>query len=182
MSKPMVVDLTELFVLQEAFDNYAMKKHPNATDVKKKKCAALLVEIGELMNEWRGFKFWSNDQEPRIYTVIDGEWLPGKNPLLEEFVDCLHFAVSIALDYGYGNRSEFNLHIYPADYKGIIASQMFISAETVLLYNGGTGNHAINVLGALIEMGFQLGFTFEQMVEAFRIKDAENYKRQQSGY
>src|SRR5690606_25251306 len=91
-----------------------------------KKILALQVELGELANEWRGFKFWSKDQEPRTkvkkvcetcggerYILIsesfgfdkcsdcDGKGDFGEtNPLLEEYVDCLHFILSIGLELG----------------------------------------------------------------------------------
>lgn len=79
-----------------------------------KRLLALLVEVGECANEWRGFKFWSNDQTPRNVCTLcknkefvemsddfpvtcwecDGE---GKNPLLEEYVDGFHFVLEIVI-------------------------------------------------------------------------------------
>ena len=49
------------------------------------------MEIGELANEWRGFKFWSKDQEPRSKEPLTARGKPYYNPLLEEYADVLHF-------------------------------------------------------------------------------------------
>jgi dimeric dUTPase (all-alpha-NTP-PPase superfamily) len=78
---------------------------------------ALLVEIGECANEFRGFKFWSKDQEPRTKVAIECPSCDGTgiiysescmtctggivgygNLLLEEYVDGLHFVLEIGLE------------------------------------------------------------------------------------
>ena len=43
---------------------------------------SLLVELGELANEWKGFKYWKKDKKIN------------REKLLDEFADCLHFALS----------------------------------------------------------------------------------------
>jgi dimeric dUTPase (all-alpha-NTP-PPase superfamily) len=60
------------------------------------------VELGECANEWRGFKFWSVNQIPhtsavRVPTMMeeDKEYY---NPLLEEYVDGLHFVLELGLN------------------------------------------------------------------------------------
>lgn len=49
---------------------------------------ALLVEIGELANETRCFKYWSNKPASE------------REVILEEYVDGLHFILSIGIDLG----------------------------------------------------------------------------------
>jgi len=49
---------------------------------------ALLVEIAELCNAWRGFKVWRADRSPR------------RPEMLEEYSDCLHFFASTGLMLG----------------------------------------------------------------------------------
>ncbi|MBM7607553.1 dimeric dUTPase (all-alpha-NTP-PPase superfamily) [Lysinibacillus composti] len=79
------MNLTKLFEIQAGLDYHITKEHPEQNDENRlsKKVLALQVELGECANEWRGFKFWSNDQVAR------------ENLLLEEYVDCLHFLLSI---------------------------------------------------------------------------------------
>jgi dimeric dUTPase (all-alpha-NTP-PPase superfamily) len=74
----------------------------NEPDRFNKLILALLVELGECANEWRGFKFWSVNQIPhtsavRVPTMMeeDKEYY---NPLLEEYVDGLHFVLELGLE------------------------------------------------------------------------------------
>src|SRR5699024_5544203 len=89
-------------------------------DLLDKKILALQVELGELANEFRGLKFWSENQEPNVLSYKCSEcgftrkenidcpladehyefYMIGFNPLLEEYVDCLHFILSIGNDLG----------------------------------------------------------------------------------
>ena len=61
------MNLEKLFQMQKELDARILEEHPvqEGEDRLAKKILALLVELGELANEWRGCKYWSNDQEPR---------------------------------------------------------------------------------------------------------------------
>src|SRR5690606_21703075 len=102
------MNLSKLFEMQAKLDAHIEREHPRKENEDRlvKKILALQVKLGELANEWQGFKFWSNDQEPRTKTYKSklspgGEFYRGiyeANPLLEEYVDCLHFILSIGLE------------------------------------------------------------------------------------
>jgi len=85
--------LTELFQIQKKLDERIIKEHGlEGRDLLDKKILSLQVEIGELCQNWRGFKFWSKDQEPRtkaerpVFDESIGEHVFVKvNPLLEEY-------------------------------------------------------------------------------------------------
>ena len=65
----------------------------------KRKMLALLVEIGELANETRCFKYWSNKPASE------------REVILEEYVDGLHFILSIGIDLGIDKTSySINVH------------------------------------------------------------------------
>ncbi|MDA6141611.1 dUTPase, partial [Escherichia coli] len=73
-------------------------------DRNEKRLLAFIVELGECAQEHRGFKYWSKDQQPRTKAVRvpammeeDKEYY---NPLLEEYVDGLHFVLELGLAYG----------------------------------------------------------------------------------
>src|SRR5690625_4915991 len=100
------MNLTKLFETQRILDEKIVKeKGLEGQDLLDEKILALQVELGELANEWRGFKYWSTDQKART-EVFETSPLPNeplvvkKNPLLEEYVDCLHFILSIGLELG----------------------------------------------------------------------------------
>ncbi|MFF0831000.1 dUTP diphosphatase [Brevibacillus sp. NPDC003359] len=116
------MNLQPLFEKQRQLDQYIIKKKGlEGQDLLPNKILALQVELGELANEWRGFKHWSDNQEPKhgYEPLIEcdkcggkGFWFSGErihcqkckqtgkvtNPLLEELVDCLHFILSIGIE------------------------------------------------------------------------------------
>ncbi|WP_345840755.1 dUTP diphosphatase [Bacillus sp. P14.5] len=54
------MNINELFQMQKALDTYIEKEHGlEEADLFQEKTMALLVEVGELANETRCFKFWS---------------------------------------------------------------------------------------------------------------------------
>ncbi len=56
-----------LFKMQKELDSYIESNHNLANhDLFDDKYLALLVEIGELANETRCFKFWSNKKEVKM--------------------------------------------------------------------------------------------------------------------
>lgn len=79
MKKSLAASLKELFEIQAGLDSEINKKHPlkEGENRLEKKETALLVELGEMMNEVREFKFWSKDRKRRtsvkiICSVCDG--------------------------------------------------------------------------------------------------------------
>ena len=57
----MKIDFTDLFIKQAALDQEIANKHNiSYSNTRKRRTLALLVEIGELANTTRCFKYWSN--------------------------------------------------------------------------------------------------------------------------
>ncbi|WP_051624032.1 dUTP diphosphatase [Clostridium akagii] len=77
------MDLNNLLKKQHQLDTIIFASSgENGYPLEKNKIA-LLVELGELAKEWKGFKYWSkNKVEDRV-------------KLVDEFVDCLYFALSL---------------------------------------------------------------------------------------
>src|SRR5690625_909139 len=76
--------------MQRELDNYIESNNDlHNKDVFQEKYLALLVELGELANETRCFKFWSM-KPPSDKKVI-----------LEEFVDGIHFLLSLGNEAGH---------------------------------------------------------------------------------
>src|SRR5699024_1815575 len=79
----------KLYDMQQNLDNYIADNHnllPQA--IFSKKLMALLVELGECANETRCFKFWSTKAPSERHVI------------LEEYVDVLHFMLSLGIDTG----------------------------------------------------------------------------------
>jgi dimeric dUTPase (all-alpha-NTP-PPase superfamily) len=183
--------LIKLFEAQRKLDEHIEREHPrqDGEDRLAKKIFALLVELGELANEWRGFKYWSNNQEPRTRHVEpdiehfdktrEARWKES-NPLLEEYVDCLHFILSIGLEIEVSDEDiEIALEI-----KENQTSQNTFD-QFVLVINWANSMHDDNyyheLLASFIVLGEMLGFTWQQIEEAYFQKNAINHRRQDSG-
>lgn len=212
------MNLTKLFKTQAALDEHIMQEHPELRGKVNLdwKVLALQVELGECANEWRGFKKWSKDQEPRTWERVNcpscekkgfvrgnppvdpvkgkhalgnhwyhcddcaGFLVVDKNPLLEEYVDCLHFILSIGLelnlkptiiwdditteetDVTYQFLS-ISMHLLKLDYSEDVESWEMLFGEFYLL-------------------GKMLGFTWEQIEAAYYAKNKVNHERQETGY
>ncbi|CCG50660.1 dUTP diphosphatase [Bacillus velezensis] len=104
-----------------------------------------------------------------------------KNPLLEEYVDCLHFILSI------GNRLDYNdsetINIILSKYlniRGILNPKwLFSSLISTVAF---TRQNYINLFINFFTLGKRLGFTIEQIEAAYMEKNAVNHQRQQEGY
>ncbi|MED4299764.1 dUTP diphosphatase [Geobacillus stearothermophilus] len=161
-----MMNLTKLFAMQKELDEYIARLHPPEPGERRiySKVLALLVEIGELANETRCFKFWSNKGPSSRETI------------LEEAADVLHFLLSIGNDIG---ANEDDIIIIPT--KAILLHRQFM-----MLYEYARLAHvktmwkaSLDVFAGLIEM---LGFTQHELEAAYMRKHAENYARQERGY
>ena len=182
------MNLAKLFELQRQLDEHIEKEHPRqeGEDRLAKKILALQVELGELANEWRGFKYWSNNQEPRtalteipsyagIPFFIDAKT---RNPMLEEFVDCLHFLLSIGLESEIGTFTGDELMPIKM---GTIEIQ-FITLFKVTVTFLEDINYYPDMWELFLGLGEMLGFTWDEVEEAYMKKNAENHSRQERGY
>jgi dimeric dUTPase (all-alpha-NTP-PPase superfamily) len=211
------MDFKQLFETQLKLDYHIKKeKDLHGAPLTENKILALLVEIGEMANEWRGFKFWSNNQEPRTkleylcpacegagstYTVgsehlqglseepcedCDGKGVLGeKNPLLEEYVDVLHFLLSIGNDIGYTTYTALK----PTNEKMTVQKQILELYDfTAIFMNSLTFDEQVardpyqELFNRFLNLGQLIGFTNEQITNAYYNKNETNHERQDNGY
>ena len=179
------MNLQKLFELQHQLDERIEQEHPRqpGEDRLPKKVLALLVELGELANEARFFKFWSHDQEPRtaVLTWPYGAGGPPvyRNRVLEEFVDGLHFILSLGLDIGFDPEDWI---IKGEQYHDLTEQFMKLIKEIVHFSKSLHEIDYVQILKLFIGLGEMLGFTWEEIEEAYLQKNQENFKRQEEGY
>jgi dimeric dUTPase (all-alpha-NTP-PPase superfamily) len=185
------MNLSKLFEIQATLDKRIVEKHNlQGQDLLPKKILALQVELGELANEARFFKFWSEDQEPRnkIPSFDEKGLLVFDNPLLEEYVDCLHFILSIGLDIGLTRDYVDGLtELTESD----ILTQFRKIQHYITLLDGAI-EHQRNIstmqwyyyhpFSLFIGLGEMLGFTWEEIEAAYMDKNKVNHERQDDGY
>ena len=200
------MNLEKLFQMQKELDDRILAEHPiqEGEDRLAKKILALQVELGELANCWRGFKYWSYNQKPKTEELGECPLCKGtgdlgtvwaenciecggsgkvvvKNPLLEEYVDALHFILSIGLELNipeiYGTETKWD---------ELTSVETDITQQFLLVFeNVNTLVHVIDWLNLFADfyiLGELLGFTWEQIEEAYMSKNAENHARQENGY
>lgn len=189
------MDIQKLFEIQAGLDFHINKEHPikDGEDRLAKKILALQVELGECANEWRGFKFWSKDQEPRNrcmkcqLTEIPHEC---ENPLLEEYVDCLHFILSIGNEIKCDTSQcikAINLHTdWILERKDV--ENISITEQFNMVFNAISEFEQMRSLdeywsmaAEFLILGAKLEFTDNQVEEAYMEKNKINHERQNSG-
>lgn len=183
------MNLQHLFEMQRKLDqDIIQKKGLQGVDTSEQKILALLVELGECANEWRGFKFWSEDQEPRTNKLEvsfphaenkedHGPHHKFVNPLLEEYVDCLHFVLSIGIE-SFEEVTGFS------EYKSMKLRNINDQFNALFdLISGSIGEHKyMEIVAYFLGLGEMLGFTWDQITEAYELKNKVNFERQVNGY
>jgi dimeric dUTPase (all-alpha-NTP-PPase superfamily) len=163
------MQLQKLFQMQKALDSYIEGKHQlQDEDLFDRKVLALLVEIGELANETRCFKFWSIKPSSE------------KDVILEEFVDGIHFILSLGIECGFDEK--------PFEIKNMHSSHS-ITEQFIHIYNivgifkrSRNLDDFILVFEHYLQLASLLGITYEEMEQAYIQKNEVNYKRQNNNY
>lgn len=158
----------ELFSMQRKLDAFIENNRDINSDVFIEKGLALTVELAELANETRCFKYWSSKGSSE------------KSILLEEFVDSIHFLLSL------GNEKGISIDEWPEIeiYKEVNLTNLFLKTQQSILtyiqhpevdkYNIVWQNYSV--------LAYNLGFTLEDILVAYKLKNEKNYERQRTGY
>ncbi|QGH55588.1 dUTPase [Bacillus velezensis] len=213
------MNLQKMFEMQKVLDNRIIKeKGLEGQDLLPNLILALQVELAECANEWRGFKHWSNNQQPNLtkkVNCVDCFGSGDKNvrllatprvtcpvchgsgkvidsyPLLEEYVDCLHFILSIGNHIDYKIVSAKELQAFFCE---VNLTEQFASLFEEIVYMAqATRGHSPaeqalakyryeSLFQMFIGLGVMLDFTTEQIEAAYMEKNAVNHQRQQEGY
>lgn len=161
-------ELTYLSEQQTKLDNYIIvsKNLVVNDDVRKKKRIAFMVELFEFINEEKSFKYWSNKRN------ID------KHNLIEEFIDGVHFIVSIGIDIDYDfNSFKDNYKINNIDDCILDVVEKFNTFDKSL-----NKESYYNLLSSFLNIGFNLKFETKEILEIYKEKNKKNFERQDNGY
>lgn len=162
------MNIDTMFELQKVLDNHIKEKHNlEEENLIERKILALLVEIGELANETRCFKFWSIKPPS------------SKDKILEEFVDGVHFILSIGLDLSFD--SGFELKIRDKE-MSIVDQFLSIYQQIAEFQMNHTKDTYENILSEYFNLGRLLGFSTEEIMFAYISKNEINHERQEQGY
>ncbi|PFE05066.1 dUTPase [Bacillus cereus] len=174
-------NLRELFAMQKELDKRIDYRGEDRIELK---FYSLNVEINEAWNETKSFKYWS----AKFKT-------PDKNKLLGELVDGLHFLLSIVLDINASARGSHNYigcfnyakmhsrHIYSINRLFEMWSKIVFKAKKQwVVYRIFPVSEIRQMFGVFFRICYLYGFTYKDIVQTYKEKNAENFKRQDNGY
>lgn len=162
----MSMNVVRLLELQKALDDRIVEEHHlHNSSLFNRKLLALQVEVGELANETRCFKYWSTKSPAP------------KETILEEYVDGIHFILSLGIELGV---SEINV---PSLQSGstVEAFQEVFHAIDGLNQNQNVDSF-LTLFKTYLELGASLDLTIEEIEHAYLKKNEINHQRQSDGY
>lgn len=168
------MELKELFEMQRRLDEHIIKKKGlEGQDLLLNKILALLVELGEMTNELpEVFKHWSNKKN-------------NYENALKEYIDCLHFILSIGLELGADKEldTSYRMDTFTSNV-GIHIKDVFL--RVIKLDTSLKTDFVLVAYEELTErflgLGFLLGFTHKGIIKAYKDKNKVNHARQENGY
>ena len=165
----MKINLNTLFEQQKKFDEFVHKKHQlTYKKIFMETKLALFVELAELANEVKSFKFWS----------IKGS--SSKEKILEEYVDGLHFITSLCL------MKKINPIFNIDTTNGLILTKHEITFKFLdlfkAIYKLKSKNSLIKWFIKYLGFGFCLNFSLNEILNAYMKKNKINYQRQKNNY
>jgi len=161
------VNWIKLFDMQKKLDTYIKKNHQlEDAHLFSEKILALLVELGELANETRCFKYWST------------KTASAREVILEEYVDNVHFLLSLGIEKNY----QFSQIEVKETNKNIIEQFNEVYRKVIHFYEKQNEVNYQELVVAYLQLAHLLGFTEQAIVNAYIEKNEVNYERQQSGY
>lgn len=162
------MNIKSLISIQENLEKHIRENHNLVgKNLLHKKIVGLIVEVAELANETRCFKFWSL-QSP-------GE----KKKQLEEYVDGLHLILGIAIDL---HSTDIQFEPVPINDDLTIQFRRVFSCANSSIYWDDTQGYVNDLFSSFIQLGKMLGFSWTEIEAAYLDKNKINHKRQESGY
>jgi dimeric dUTPase (all-alpha-NTP-PPase superfamily) len=162
------MDINKLFLMQKELDEYIEReKGLESAPLFDRKMLALLVEVGELANETRCFKFWSKKGPSE------------KKVILEEFVDGLHFILSVGIEIG---LEELEWSSYDYSHQDITKQFLDLYESITIFKKEQSIPNYEHVLTHYFYLGKLLDFSEEEIIQAYIDKNKINFQRQKNNY
>jgi dimeric dUTPase (all-alpha-NTP-PPase superfamily) len=160
------MNLLPFYAKQLELDQAILEKHELEDNVQlvDDRVIAFKVELGELANEIRFFKFWT--QKPQSPSPV----------ILEEWVDCFHFLLSIG---NFRKYSRFVKEMELYEPKGLEYNVLFHELFQNQLLSTSDFKYAMMFLFSIAK---RLGFTEQDIQGMYEYKNQKNHKRQEENY
>jgi dimeric dUTPase (all-alpha-NTP-PPase superfamily) len=163
----MNIELNPLLLEQAKLDAHIQQQHQvSYASTREKRILALLVEVGEMINETKTFKFWS--KKPSAEKPI----------ILDEYADGLHFLLSLSIEV---KSSKHHYEIATLT-KNLTQATIEVFQAISDLSKSFTINNLEQSFQSYLNLIPLLGFTPEEVVKAYFQKLGVNYTRQKNAY
>ena len=163
----MIIDFEPLFKKQLELDLDIQKRH-NVTyeETLERRFLSLYVEIGELANATRCFKYWSNKpSEPR-------------ERVMDEFADGLHFLLSLGVALNIKNKC-FEQKETKEDLSNLFVKMYGVIDE---LHNKKNEDTYQKTFETFLLIASKLDMNIDDIFASYLLKLGENYHRQETNY
>lgn len=160
---------TTIINLQRSLDNKILiTRNVTENSTLISRFLALLVELAEFANEQRCFKYWSSKPSS------------AKNVMLEEYIDGLHFIVSIANTL---NINFKNYHFIEQNNElelTVLFVNLFASVTT--FFTSKTNEDFYQLLNIYFSIAKRCQFTNNDIIDSYLSKNKINHLRQSQNY
>ena len=161
-------DYLKLYERNKKLDDiFNMKYKEIEAKLYEKNCLELVVELGELANESRCFKYWSIKKA-------------NKELLLEEYADCL---IMVLYMFNYYNVTKiYDLKVEYSDDILFVFNDLIRMCTKFMVNVDIDDDYLMNVFNYLLHLGELLKFTHEEIIDACYKKIIKNEERLSSDY
>lgn len=160
--------IDQLLTMQRTLDERIVDDHRlHERDLTEEKLLALYVEVAELANETRCFKYWS--LKPASPDEV----------ILEEYVDGLHFILSLGITLGHEER--ITPEAAQTD-NSLVTQFMHVFESINALKEDRTQGVYETLFNHYLTLGALLGYNEEAIEAAYMKKNEVNHDRQDTGY
>lgn len=165
----MEFDFETLLLKQKELDAKIHQNHGvNYEVTKSRRLLAYLVELGELANATKTFKFWSLKPSE------------SRERLLDEYADGLHFILSLVLAYDY------QLPLFTLSDEGdedTLTDKFTHCYQSIVKFSETpSSSQLFQAFSDFLALGQALSFTSEDIFHAYENKLMINYQRQNNKY
>lgn len=159
------MNILEIYEMNKALDKIYLERYSNVEELMDKNILSLLVEIGELANETKCFKYWS---------IKVGK----KDEILEELADVLLMTLCFCNYLDVDITKSYN------DLKMRTATEQFLDLYRLVsdFKENYTSEQILIIFGKVMTLGYSLGYNEEEIVKACHKKINKNIERLNSNY
>lgn len=162
-----MINLEELYNLQKELDLEIAKNHNVSYETTHaKRLLALIVEFGELANETRCFKYWSNKPSSAKEVVMD------------EYADGIHFLLSLGIPL---HAHKYKYELKKEEKELTVQILEVYSLATKLLKHYNLRNYT-KCFQKYLNLAPMIGMSEQDIIDSYKSKLSVNHHRQETNY